>query len=178
MRPQLLRYGALAAIAVLAPPLNRATDWTVYLRRAGPVQIGMTLGTVRRVLGDPTARLEGNAPEVPLNRCAYLESKSLPEGLGFMFEADRVVRIDVFKAGIKTGSGVGVGDTEDRVKRLYSGRITVEPHHYKPEGHYLNYSPMSAVERNYGMVFETDGAKVTSFRTGTLAAIALVEGCS
>jgi hypothetical protein len=42
----------------------------------------------------------------------------------------------------------------------------------------MNYSPASAAEREYGIVFETDGAKVTSFRTGTLAAIALAEGCS
>jgi hypothetical protein len=61
---------------------------------------------------------------------------------------------------------------------LYSGRISVEPHHYEPEGRYLNFSPVAGVERKYGAVFETDGVKVTSFGTGTLAAIALVEGCS
>jgi hypothetical protein len=91
----------------------------------------------------------------------------------------KVVRIDVFKAGIRTANGVGVGDTEDDVKRKYPGRITTEPHHYAPEtGHYLNYDPPDRADRNFGMVFETDKGKVTSFRTGTLAAIALVEGCS
>jgi hypothetical protein len=138
----------------------------------------MSLATVRRVLGDQTARLEANGPEVPLNGCAYLESTRVPEGLGFMFAGGRVVRIDVFKVGIKTASGIGVGETEDRVKQLYSGRVTIEPHPYEPEGHYLKYSPASGDERQFGIVFETDGAKVTRFRTGTLAAIALMEGCS
>lgn len=165
-------------VVALTPFINAATDWTVYLHRAGPVRIGMSLATVRRVLGDSAAYLEGNAPEVPLNQCAYLESKRIPEGLGFMFAEGRVVRIDVSKPGFRTASGAAVGDTEDRVKQLYSGRITVEPHHYEPEGHYLNYSPSSGIEHEYGIVFETDGARVTSFRTGTLAAIALVEGCS
>jgi hypothetical protein len=95
-----------------------------------------------------------------------------------MFAKGRVVRIDVFKPGAKTASGAGVGDTDEQVKRMYPGRITVQPHHYEPQGHYLNYSPASEAERGYGIVFETDGLRVTSFRTGTLAAIALVEGCS
>ena len=165
-------------MAVLMPSVTTATDWTVYLRRARPVRIGMSLAEVRRVLGDPSARLEGNSPEVALDECAYLASKSLPEGIGLMLAGGRVVLIDVFKPGIKTAIGTGVGDSEGRIRRLYPGRITVEPHHYDPEGHYLNYAPASRVERDYGIVFETDRAKVTSFRTGTLAAIALVEGCS
>ncbi len=123
------------------------------------------------------AQLEGNAPEVPLNECAYLVSERVPEGLGFMFAKGRVVRIDVFSGGIRTAAGAGIGDSEDRIKQLYPGRITVEPHHYVPEGHYLKYVPADEAERGYGMVFETDGRKVTSFRTGTLAAITLVEGC-
>lgn len=95
-----------------------------------------------------------------------------------MFENWRVVRIDVWKKGIRTVSGAAVEDTEGRVKLLHPGRITVEAHHYHPDGHYLNYSTTERADQSYGMVFETDGAKVTSFRTGTLKAIALVEGCS
>jgi hypothetical protein len=138
----------------------------------------MSLDEVRRVLGDQSASLKGNEPEVPLDKCAYLESKSLPAGIGLMFAAGRVVRIDVFNAGIRTVTGAGVGDSEEQIKRLYAGHITVEPHHYDPGGHYLTYSPDTSADRGYGMVFETDGTMVTSFHAGTLAAIALVEGCS
>ena len=96
-----------------------------------------------------------------------------------MFVKGRVVRVDVTKVGIRTASGAGVGDTENKIKQSYPGRITIEAHHYLPEkGHYLDYSPKDTVERKYGIVFETDGEKVTSFRAGTQAAIALVEGCS
>jgi hypothetical protein len=77
----------------------------------------MSLAEVRRVLGDPAARLKGNS-EVPVTECAYLESKSIPEGLGFMFAGGRIVRIDVLKAGIRTASGIEVGDSEDRVQKL------------------------------------------------------------
>ncbi len=85
-------YGrALLTIAVLAPLVCTGTDWTVYLQHAGPLRIGMSLATVRRVLGDQTARLTGNEPEIPLNSCAYLQSTRVPRGLGFMFEGGRVV---------------------------------------------------------------------------------------
>jgi len=57
-------------------------------------------------------------------------------------------------------------------------RIRVEGHYYDPDGHHLNYSTLDGTDKGYDMVFETDGKKVTSFRTGTVEAIALVEGCS
>jgi hypothetical protein len=175
--PSLL--GAISVVIACAGVMAGAEiDWTVYLHHSGPVRIGMSLAEVRLALNDPRANLSGNAPAVPLTECAYLESNSGPEQLGFMFAQGRVVRIDVFKMGIRTASSVGVGDTEDKIKQLYRGRITIEPHHYIEKGHYLIYSPKEPADSGLGMVFETDGEKVDSFRTGTLSAIALVEGCS
>ena len=174
-----MKLGLLASL-FLSALLSAAavTEWPVYLRRAGPVRIGMSLAEVRRVLGDPRARLEGITPE-ELDSCAYLKSGVVPKHLGFMFAKGRVVRIDVSGAGIRTASGAGVGDTEDRIKQQYPNRIRVEPHHYLPEtGHYLIYSPQDASDSPFGMVFETEAGKVASFRVGTQDAIALVEGCS
>lgn len=76
----------------------------------------MSLHEVRQALNDPRARLEGNDPDVPLNECAYFKSAAIPENLGFMFAKGRVVRIDVFGPGILTATGVGVGDSEDKIK--------------------------------------------------------------
>jgi len=87
---------ALLTILSLPVPLESALDWMVSLRRAGPIRIGMSLVEAKRVLGDPAARLEGNVPAVPLDNCAYLNSKRLPKGLGLMFAKGRVVRIDVY----------------------------------------------------------------------------------
>jgi len=163
----------LLGISVLS---LEAADWTISLSGAGPVRLGMSVSTVRRVLGDDGAQLAGNEPDVPLSDCAYLESKRIPQGLGLMFAKGRLVRIDVFDGPTKTSNGAGIGDSEDRIKQLYTGRIKVGPHVYVDEGHHLNYVP--AGRSNVGIVFETGGRQVTSFRVGTLAAIALVEGCS
>ncbi len=154
-------------------------DWIVSLFGVGPIRLGMTVSEARRVLRDQTAYLAGNTPVLPLDSCAYLESKRIPKSLGFMFARGRIVRIDVSGTGIRTVGGAGVGDTEEKIKRLFPGQVTVEPHHYDPEnGHYLNYWPKERPKQDYGMVFETDHGRVTSFRAGTREAIALVEGCS
>lgn len=154
--------------------------WIIFLRKAGPLRIGMSIAEVRQALHDEKAFLAyGEGPEPDNYECAYLETDQKPKDLGLMFQNGRLVRIDVYARGIRTASGAQVGDSEKRIKKLYPGRITVKPHHYIPEsGHYLNYVPDDLNSRNYGMVFETDKGVVTSFCTGTIEAIALVEGCS
>ena len=161
------------------PNIDASADWTVYLSKAGPIRIGMSLIEVRKVIQDPKAFLADGSmdPEPDDSECAYLESIRVPKQMDLMFQKGKLVRIDVNERGIRTASGAQVGDSETRIKQLYPNRIKVAPHHYIPEsGHYLNYFPIR--KNGYGMVFETDNGVVTSFRVGTLAAIALVEGCS
>jgi len=167
------------AVILLVVTANQSfADWIVYLRRAGPIRIGMSISDVRGALGDPQAYLAWTDKEPDNSECAYLQSSAIPKSLGFMFQKGRVVRIDVREPGIRTASGAAVGDTEGKIKGLYQGRIRVEPHHYLPDtGHYLKYISVDRADRNYGMVFETEHERVTSFRVGTRSAIALVEGC-
>ena len=157
-------------------------DWTIFLQRAGPVRFGMSLSEVRQIIGDPKASLYVSDPDNPLGDrgCTYLESARLPEHLGFMFDNRRVVRVDVSSRSVaQTSSGARVGDTEDRIKTLYTGRIRVEPHHYDPEtGHYLIFVPKDSSDRGYEIIFETDGKRVTQFRVGFSNVTAHVEGCS
>jgi hypothetical protein len=166
--------GSLAAHAVVEAQSDR---WTVYLRRAGPLHIGMSLSQVRTALEDPKAFLAG-IPAESVDQCAYVNSTRLPAPLGLMVQGGRVVRIDVRGPGIHTASGIQVGSTEGDVKRTYGPRIRIEPHKYDPDGHYLEYVAVDAADRPFGLLFETDGRRVTSFRAGTVAAIALVEGCA
>jgi hypothetical protein len=153
-----------------------ATDWTVSLSGAGPVRLGMSLSAVRRVVSDAEAKLAGNEPDVAQGDCAYVDSKHIPRSIGLMFAKGHLVRIDVFEGPTKTSVGAGIGDSEERIKCLYPGGIKMKPHVYVDGGHYLNYVPTG--RSKFAIVFETDGRRVTSFRVGTLAAIALVEGCS
>jgi hypothetical protein len=160
-------------------------DWTVYLRRAGALSIGMSIVQVRQELGDPDAflvqalRQNRELPREPDDSpCAYMVSHRVPDQIGLMFNDGRLVRVDVYGPGIQTASGAQVGDTEARILALYGARIEVRQHHSPPVGaHYMIFTPTDAVG-DYQLLFETDGANVTRFRTGTSAAVAQVEGCA
>jgi hypothetical protein len=139
----------------------------------GSVQVGMTVSQARKAAG---IRLVGDAQN---NSCYYVKPQRTPKDLGFMVTEGRISRIDVWKNGkITTLKGAKIGDTEARVKSLYTGQIEVTPHKYVPGGHYLTFVPKDQSNQNYRVVFETDGKRVTQFRSGKLPEVEYVEGCS
>jgi hypothetical protein len=106
--------------------------------------------------------------------CYWLAAKaeSRPKLL-FMMSYDKVVRYDVDDAAIRTVASVGIGSTEEAVRAAYGERISVMPHHYT-DGHYLIVSGPDGLK----LLFETDGSKVTTFRSGREPEVSYVEGCS
>lgn len=151
-------------------------DWTVHLRRAGPIRIGMTLPEVRKAIGDSTALLVN---EHSLDRdCAYLTTSAVPDGISVMFNKGRVVRIDVDKAGLRTKSGVTIGDPESRLTSLYPKDLRTEPHFYDAEyGHHVTYAPQTGPNRGYGIRFDTHRGRIESIFAGSVTALPRVEGC-
>lgn len=90
----------------------------------------------------------------------------------------RIATTNVDEPGVKTVEGVGVGDTETDVQRIYGDRIRVEPHPYDPKGHNLVYTPEDAAQKRYSTIFETDGNRVRIYRAGEASAVAAIEGCA
>lgn len=91
-----------------------------------------------------------------------------------MLENDRVTRVSSYDPAIKTKSGVNVGSSERKVKRAYAGNITIRPHQYDENGHYLVTKSSNG---KYAIVFETDGVHVTGIHAGLEASAQYVEGC-
>jgi hypothetical protein len=90
----------------------------------------------------------------------------------------RIARLDVrHPATVRTAEGAGIGDSEARIHPLYPGRVEVQPHKYT-DGHYLIVTPSAPAESTFRMIFETDGTRVTTYRTGRLPEVGWVEGCS
>ena len=151
----------------------------------GPVTIGMTPEEATRVVGREVAVDERSLLHDAESVCGFAEVSGGPAGLGFMvLRADpgsewRIYRIDVFEEGrIATGGGIRIGSTEDQVKLVYGEELKVEPHHYTgPEGHYLVLD-VDGEGTGFMLLFETDGAKVTQFRSGNDEAVRYVEGCA
>jgi len=86
----------------------------------------------------------------------------------------QVARIDVDSGRVATLEGVRIGDAEARVRQVYGGRVTQEPHKYTTAGHYLIVTP---ADRGYRLIFETDGKAVTSYRAGRMPEVQWVEKC-
>lgn len=98
----------------------------------------------------------------------------MPAGVSVMFAQDTIARIDVDSAGVASGLGVAVGDSESKVTSAYDNVVT-QPHKYLEGGHYLIVtSPTDSLRRG---VFETESGKVVRFRFGKRPEVDFVEGC-
>lgn len=145
----------------------------VVINGIGAVRVGMTVSQAAKAAG---TKLVG---DVPNNNCYYVRPQGEPKNLGLMVTANRISRVDVWRSSkITTLRGAKIGDTEARIKSLYPGQIQVTPHKYVQGGHYLTFVPSDRADQNYRVVFETDGKRVTGFRSGKLPEVEFVEGCS
>jgi hypothetical protein len=113
------------------------------------------------------------APKGGTSGCKYAVLTKAPSGLWVMLQDGRVARVEVRSGSIATSTGVRIGDSEARVKQLYPG-VASTPHKYVAGGHYLTVTGSDPANR---IVFETDGSKVTTFRSGRTPEVENVEGC-
>ena len=162
----------LLAVALLAGAGSAlADDWRITTAGYGPAKIGMTVAEASAALG---TKLVSEGP-VDEPSCHYMRPEPAVEGLWFMISDDHVVRVEVTTAGVKTRTGLGVGDSEARVKQLLPG-AEVTPHKYvAPDGNYLT---VWRADRKAAVRFETLQGKVTSFYAGRVPEVEYVEGCS
>lgn len=169
-RKDLIPKGETAPPAVPAAVENDppAGEWDITPKGIGAVKAGMTLDEVRVVLHDNLV--------IPakVDECQYIRPKTGGKGVALMFEKNVLSRVDVTSGTSKTVEGVGIGDTEAKINSVYSGRVKSGPAKYG-SGHTLVVTPRNGGD--YRIVFETDGSKVTKFRSGREPAVEYVEGC-
>lgn len=155
----------------------------VTVNGIGPVKIGMNLPQVA-IYAKLYISYAGNN-----DSCYYLEGQRELKGISFMvtkdeaksrqkyITSDSIARIDINNSKVTTIKGAKIGDTEAKIKSLYPGQIKVTPHHYNSKGHYLTFIPKDKAYKNYRIVFESDGQRVTKYRAGKLPEVEYIEGC-
>lgn len=169
MQPAII--STLVLIMSMSAASAHASDFRITTAGYGPAKIGMTVAEASAALG---VKLVSDAP-VDEPKCHYMRPEPAVEGLWFMISDDRVVRVEVTTPGITTRSGLGVGDSEARVKELLPS-AEVTPHKYvAPDGNYLT---VWSADRKAAVRFETLQGKVTSFYAGRVPEVEYVEGCS
>lgn len=153
------------------------TQSKVFTDGFGRAKVGMTVKEATNAAGTRLVSLDGKA--IQSKGCSYVKPKTEPQGIQFMLTDGRIARVDVVNnKQITTVSGAKIGDTEAKIKSLYPGKIKVTPHKYVTGGHYLTFTSNSPNYKNYRVVFETDGNRVTRYRAGRLPEVEFVEGCS
>lgn len=145
----------------------------VIINGIGSIRVGMTPQQATQVGG---VSLVTNGKLDP--QCAYYKLQGQPNDVLFMVNNGTISRVDIKNPQITTRSGAKIGDTEARIKSLYPGQIQVTPHKYVEKGHYLTFVPRDVTDKNYRLIFETDGSRVTQYRSGKLPQVEWVEGCS
>jgi hypothetical protein len=179
-KPADARNDTSVAQTVIPPPELTAASkpqaewvsWTLADTGFGPITIGMTPEQANSAVDGSLTLPKG----LTTDACDYAVPRGL-EGLAFMIEQGKVVRVEVRRPGIHTDQGASIGDSEARIYRLYSGHVRTSPHKYTA-GHYLTVTPADTVAHPYRLIFETDGAVVKNFRGGVLPQVEYVEGCS
>lgn len=155
------------AVATTGPSAYRITP-----EGFGELRAGMSVAEANSAVGGTFALAAEASTE-----CSYAQWGGAPAGVRVMVERDTVVRIEVKEAGVSTREGARVGDNEGRINSLYTGRVFIRPHKYTT-GKYMIVMPPAGADTMYRMVFETDGEKVTEFRSGRMPSVEYVEGCS
>ena len=167
---------AIAAflIVIAAPAPGQVSQssrqgWRLTPNGIGPVRIGMTRAQVESILGEPVTGDELT------EGCLETVAEGL-NGIGFMFEEDRLTRVSLGSPSrLTTPRGIGVGATEAQVRQAYGSGLDSEPHHYV--GLPAKYLTFWLSRGRSGVRFETDSAgRVETIHAGT-DSIEYVEGC-
>jgi len=135
----------------------------------GPIRVGATIAE----LTSEGLNVKGRDEPMPGSTCSYASFEGWPD-VGAMLDGERVVRIDISGKQHEGPHGLRVGQSEaEALERL--GNARVEPHPYTgPEGHYLVAHDEGAP---LGLIAETDGKTVQSWRIGQWEQVQWVESC-
>ena len=148
-------------------------DQPLRMDGLGAITVGMTVEEMEEATGGEFREPSDFGPA-----CRYAYPIDGPVDLALMLSRGRLVRIDVFnRSAIETVSGIGIGDREEDIYRVYGDSIEREPHPYLfDQGSYLVYRPDG--EDELLLIFETKRGKVQSFRSGLEDRVRYIEGCA
>jgi hypothetical protein len=138
----------------------------------GKIRIGATL---REMEHEGLAVAGQDEPLDEESTCTYATFKDMPD-LAVMMDGERIARIDVGDKRHEGPGGLRVGQSEAEALKRLGGKARVELHPYTgPEGHYLVVHEDGAPR---GLIAETDGKQVQSWRIGQWEQVQWIEGCA
>ena len=187
----------ILSISVISFLISILSVWIVQAQPSLTIESKVSINSIGEI------RVGMNLPEAAMatssklyvtyagsDSCYYLQTEGKLQDVSFMvtkddvkskkqyITSDIIARIDINNPQVKTISGAKIGDSEAKIKSMYGDKIQVTAHKYNPKGHYLTYIPEDKEDKNYRLIFETDGKVVTSYRVGKLPEVSWIERCS
>jgi hypothetical protein len=136
------------------------------------VIFGMTVARAERAVEGSFVPLSE-----PINQaCHQVRPAGGPLGVLLTVTAGTVERVDIINPNITTRSGAGVGMSEDGLFSLFGERLTTESSN--TGGNRIVFTPSDPGDADFRVIFETDGAVVTSFRSGRLPQVEPTTPCT
>ena len=165
MKNKILLLLLLFPVSLFAQAKPDYNNWKLSLNCLGPICVGMSIEEASKIINlKPTlnetiitynednedlrheVKSYQEAIKLP-NHCFHIIFENLSlKNVGFMITNKHISRIEIDGESIKTLSGIGIGDSEEKVKKVYKGKITIEPHQYDEKGYYLIYKPKDKVK--------------------------------
>jgi len=136
------------------------------------VQFGMTLDEAQAAAGTELATVGTRDPS-----CFLASPVEGAAGITFLFSDGTVERVDISAPPIATRSGARVGSTEAQIKELYGDQIQVQPRLDGQPGNALVFVPRDEADKDFRLVFTTDGTTVVSYRAGRVPQVLAPTGC-
>lgn len=116
-------------------------------------------------------------PEGPAARCTVYVPEQAPGGIRFTIFDGAVERVDIIEGPIRTRSGIGVGSPVADVYARYGAQAQSAPRD-DGSGEDIVFVPQDESDAAFRVIFETDGAVVTSFRSGRIPLVLPSTPCS
>lgn len=141
--------------------------------------VGIGVVTFGMTVTQAETALQGSLVPVaePVDDACYLvRPAGGPAGVELTVTAGTIERVDVASDLITTRSGAGVGMSEEDLFALFGERLTSTPN--TAGGNTIVFTPSDPGDAAFRVIFESDGAAVTSFRSGRVPQIEPTTACS
>lgn len=109
-------------------------------------------------------------------QCSMVKLQSADCGLAVMLQSGRIARVDIDQGDYRTAEGIGIGSSEEELRRAYGAGLQSEPNRYAQGAKDMSIEKTVNGQRR-SMLFVVENGEVRSFRAGDAAAVALVEHC-
>lgn len=150
--------------------------WDLRFDGIGPLKVGMRYDEVSRLLGHTLERTDPRLLPTLGSDCEQIPLDTRP-GIALMFIGDILRRVDVYskdgKVGGRTESGIGIGDSVQRVLDVYPD-AKIDRHEYVDSEYMLT---ASSPDGKLAIRFLTLQGKVEMYYAGESGAVRLTEGC-